>query len=230
MRPYYEEAGLPHFVVESNRSIPDIPAVYLSAGIHGDEPAATEALIGWAENNLSQLATLNLQIFPCLNPWGLLNNQRTNAAGIDLNRTYNDSNVASTKAHLNEIKGRYFDLALTLHEDYDAHGLYLYEIQKKRPYWGEQLLESARHIMVSDNRRKIDTSRPKMGIIRRRVTPELMAEHPEAFVLFFHHAVRTFTIETPSEHALPLRVDAHIAVIERAIKLLQTSAEFEDNH
>ena len=36
--------------------------IYISAGIHGDEPAATEALITWAEKNVRRLAKLPLLI------------------------------------------------------------------------------------------------------------------------------------------------------------------------
>jgi hypothetical protein len=221
MRQYHEKAGLPFFVIESKNPKPETPSLYLSAGIHGDEPGSTEGLVGWAEQNIDSLATLNLTIFPCLNPWGLINNQRTNDSGIDLNRTYHDTGAPSTHAHMRELSGRVFDLALNLHEDYDGRGLYIYEIKNKRPYWGEILLESASHIIGVDDRRIIDISRPKNGIIRRKVSADLMAEFPEAFVLYFHHARRTFTIETPSEHALPVRAAAQIAVIERAVALLQ---------
>ena len=33
-----------------------------------------------------------------------------------------------------------------------------------------------------------------------------MKGHPEAFLLHFHHAERTFTLETPSERDLALRI------------------------
>src|SRR5438128_2164157 len=64
------------------------PAVYLSAGIHGDEPAGPEALISWAEADPERLRKHALLIFPCLNPWGLVNNIRLDADGRDLNRSF----------------------------------------------------------------------------------------------------------------------------------------------
>lgn len=225
LRQYYEEDGLPYFLLESLPSKTIRPSVYLSAGIHGDEPAATEALVEWAIKHAHDLHELELFIFPCLNPWGLINNQRTDAQGVDRNRSYHDHLVPATAAHLKEMGNRRFDLALTLHEDYDACGLYLYEISHKRPYWGRELLDAAGHIIASDGRRIIDTSRPKQGVIRRRITAELMEHHPEAFILHFRHALRTFTIETPSEYALPTRTTAQVAVIEQAIELLKRSRE-----
>src|SRR3954469_6979608 len=64
------------------------PAVYLSAGIHGDEPAGPEALITWAEADLARLRRHALVIFPCLNPWGLVNNIRLGEDGLDWNRSF----------------------------------------------------------------------------------------------------------------------------------------------
>src|SRR4051812_11923904 len=64
------------------------PAVYVSAGIHGDEPAGPEALITWAEADPARLRRHALLIFPCLNPWGLVNNIRRDEDGLDLNRCF----------------------------------------------------------------------------------------------------------------------------------------------
>ena len=44
--------------------------IYLSAGIHGDEPASSQGLLKWAESNLNQLSSFPFLIYPCLNPWG----------------------------------------------------------------------------------------------------------------------------------------------------------------
>ena len=62
------------------------PTVYLSSGIHGDEPAgplAIAALFGRA-----QLADVNWLVCPVLNPTGLAAGSRVNAEGLDLNRDY----------------------------------------------------------------------------------------------------------------------------------------------
>ena len=63
------------------------PRFYLSAGIHGDEPAGLLALHdlirddAWPDH-------LNLGICPCLNPQGFERGTRENASGHDLNRDY----------------------------------------------------------------------------------------------------------------------------------------------
>jgi hypothetical protein len=156
-------------------------------------------------------------IFPCLNPWGLINNVRVDPRGRDLNRCFNRKRVPQIRAQKKVLGKSRFDLALTLHEDFDARGLYLYEIPSIRPYWGEDILRAAASHIQPDPRSQIEGRRAKGGIIRKTITPDLMPEWPEAFVLHFSHAARTFTIETPSECSLANRVAAQAAIIACAV-------------
>lgn len=206
---YDEAGGYPLMLVHSQRRVPHLPSIYLSAGIHGDEPASVEGLLQWAEETFMQdpsLAHWNWMIFPCLNPWGLERNVRFDAKGLDLNRYFNSRKVLQIMAQLSLIKGHRYDVAVCLHEDYDARGFYLYEIATKRPYWGESLCFACSRILPPDERRKIDGHASKNGLIRKKITPEMMSGHPEAYRLHFRHADRTFTLETPSEESLEKRV------------------------
>jgi hypothetical protein len=206
--------------LHSKKSPPDAPSVYLSAGIHGDEPASTEALITWVERNSTIARRLKLQIFPCLNPWGLIHNKRSNADGVDLNRCYHNRSLPIVAKHQQLVLNSSYDLALILHEDYDALGAYLYETSPAKPHWGEQIIAAMSPHLPSDSRRHIDTSRAKGGIIRRKITSDSIPEWPEAFLLHFHGAGRVFTIETASEFHIDSRVEAHVAAIDTAIALL----------
>jgi predicted deacylase len=123
--------------------------IYISAGIHGDEAGATEGLITWAEKNSRNLARLPLLIFPCLNPWGLMHNMRTNETGVDLNRAFQRDDVPVVRALRELLKAHQFEVALILHEDYDAQGIYLYEVCSGPPYWGADLLQCC-HSASSD--------------------------------------------------------------------------------
>jgi hypothetical protein len=196
--------------------------LYLSAGIHGDEAGATEGLVAWAEKNVRRLARLPLLICPCLNPWGLTQNLRTNEAGLDLNRTFAREDVPVTRALRALLHPHRFTLALTLHEDYDGQGIYLYEVRGPRPFWGEQVLaQAARHI-PPDPRRKIDISTARGGVIRRRFDARRAAKiggFPEAVYLQQHHAARSITFETPSEFALERRLAAQAAAIAACVRL-----------
>lgn len=216
-----EAEGYPLMVIESDSQNPLFPSVYLSAGIHGDEPAAVEGLIRWAEGMPKELLSWNWQIFPCLNPWGLERNIRFDSEGRDLNRWYHSRRVPQIAAQLAMMKGRCFDLALTLHEDYDSRGFYLYEVAASRPYWGEALCKELSKVLPADNRKMIDGHAVRDGVIRKRITATLMKGHPEAFRLHLHHAKRTFTLETPSEAGLDRRILLQRKFLEIAVKKLK---------
>jgi hypothetical protein len=229
LTPYAAASGYELYYAETRQPDPARPWVYLSAGIHGDEPAATEGCLEWLATTGLAPDRCNLLAFPCLNPWGLVNNCRLDAEGRDLNRTYHDDAVPQTAAHKTVLAAhaarhgapgrRPLALALTLHEDYDANGLYIYEIKDRRPHWAEELLAAAARHVPADSRRSIEGRSSRAGIVRRKITPDMMPLHPEAFTLHFQYAERTFTAETPSEAHLDARVAAQVAVIERAIQL-----------
>ena len=225
MRAYAESGGFPICCLESELSRCERPAIYISAGIHGDEAASTEGLLDWAEKNPRVIRKFRALIFPCLNPWGLVNNCRLDPGGRDLNRCFNKRRVPQIQAQKKIIGHARFDLSLQLHEDFDACGLYIYEVAGKRPFWGEDLLQAGARHLPPDTRISIEGRRARGGIVRRKITPDLMPDWPEAFLLHFAHASRTFTIETPSEFAIDARVAAHGAVLETACE--KCLVEFE---
>ena len=51
IKKYSEAGGCNIYCIVSRWKIPDAPSIYLSAGIHGDEAATTEALVEWAQAN-----------------------------------------------------------------------------------------------------------------------------------------------------------------------------------
>jgi hypothetical protein len=217
MREFAEADGFPVYVVASPRR--PGPRLYLSAGIHGDEPAATEALISWCERRARALRRCEVLVFPCLNPWGLQHNNRHDASGRDLNRGYHRHDVAVIEAQKKILQDRFFDAAVMLHEDFDAHGVYLYEIPGARPFWGEKLLAAAAKHVPREPRPSVEGRRCRRGLIRTRVTADTLPEHPEAFFLRFGHTLRSLTFETPSEFSMTARVRAHGAVLDEVLRL-----------
>ncbi len=200
--------------------------IYISAGIHGDEPGATDGLINWAEQQAEKLAELPLLIYPCLNPWGLVNNSRLDAKGNDLNRIWDHPKSSLASYIVNRIADHQFDLSLTLHEDYDGQGLYIYEPVpvKRLASWGSQLLAAAAPHLPADPRKTIDGKRASNGLIRPQAL-KISSNLPEAVFLHRHHSCRTYTFETPSEFSLDKRVAAQTALIDCAIEL-STASKF----
>lgn len=200
--------------------------LYLSAGIHGDEPAATEALVSWAESHLAAHVrsknALPLFVLPCLNPWGLVNNRRITARGHDLNRMF-DRRVSPIKELKRRIAGRQFALGLALHEDYDGRGVYLYEISASRTIGAGLLRACASKSMPVDPRRRIEDFPFKNGLLTGRIDPSEVPFKPEALYLYPDRCPHFLTFETPSEFSLADRVRAHIRLIEDCVRRLSAA-------
>ncbi len=218
MRAFCEADGFPLYWLEAEARTGSAPRLYFSAGIHGDEPAATEALVAWAGRRAGALGRCGFVIFPCLNPWGLLNNSRCDARGRDLNRGYHRKDLPVIAAQKALLRGLTFDAALMLHEDFDGRGTYIYELPGERPFWGERLLASAAKHIPPEPRARVEGRRCRRGVIRPRAVPANLPGLPEALFLGTR-ARRSMTFETPSEFSVGARVEAHMAALDELLRL-----------
>lgn len=196
--------------------------IYISAGIHGDEVAPIVAMLVWAERLLAELPHLPLLLFPILNPWGILENSRRDADGMDLNRIWHNAQHPLRQFIDQEIAHHHFDTMVTLHEDYDAQGIYLYEPLKKGQLGiGPQLLKSASSLIPLDPRKKIEGRKISFpGVIQRSCIPKILTQAmPESlyFHRLFREKTRVFTFETPSERDLLLRIQTHICFLDTVL-------------
>jgi len=217
LRRYFVENGFSHYWLETRRKKVGEPSFYLSAGIHGDEAGATEGAIAWAEENGSLLEQANWTIFPCLNPFGLTNNLRVNAEGRDLNRECHNPEVPMIRAWQSLLTGRRYDLAMCLHEDYDAQGFYIYELAERPLSLSMELLAAARRFLPADVRRKID-DRPfrARGFMQRHFLDPSLPDGPESIYLGKNHASVCLTLETPSEFDLDRRIRTQVQLIRKS--------------
>lgn len=229
LRPFASAGGYEIFYALPRGARSATGGLYASAGIHGDEAAGTEGLAEWAESATDFLRTCPVLLFPCLNPWGLVNNSRMDASGRDLNRRYHNRSVSQIAAQCRLLRGQRFALAMSLHEDYDAQGVYLYEVIGKYPPIGDQLLAAAARHIPRETRSSIDGSRCRQGLVRRKITHASMPGHPEAFLLHFQHAERTITLETPSEFSIDRRTLAQVAAMDAAANLVATTGWNSEN-
>jgi hypothetical protein len=211
-------AGHP-LTVFTKRTAGPRPRVYLSAGIHGDEPAAPLALLTLLRQGFLD-ARCNWFVCPLLNPTGFLRATRHNQEDIDLNRDYKDGRTGEVRAHRGWLQRQpNFDLAICLHEDWEATGFYLYELNPDaRPSLAEAMLASARRHGPIDPATVIDgRAVTAPGLIRPTGDPLLRESWPEAIYLHHHHATLGYTVETASGQPLEQRIRTHVAVLTAAI-------------
>ena len=72
----------------------------------------------------------------------------------------------------------------------------------------------------TDPRKKIDGRKATDGIIRPRPSKPPEDGFPEALHFYLNHKCPTYTIETPSEFDLHLRIEAQKAMIQKALSLI----------
>ncbi|HSY75019.1 MAG TPA: M14 family metallocarboxypeptidase, partial [Dongiaceae bacterium] len=194
--------------------------IYISAGIHGDEPAGPLAALRLLqENNWPPAA--EIFFLPCLNPVGFTLNKRENADGIDLNRDYRNPQAAETRAHIAWLERQpKFDLYLCLHEDWESHGFYVYEQNPdNKPSLAEKMIEAVQKVCPIDLSEIIEDRAAQNGIVRSNISPQERPLWPEALYLITQKSRQGYTLEAPSDFPLTARVNALVAAVKAALNL-----------
>ncbi|MEO7340584.1 MAG: M14 family metallocarboxypeptidase [Luteolibacter sp.] len=197
----------------------DGPRVYLSAGIHGDEPAGPLALL-----ELLRIGFFSPEIHwllcPALNPAGLAACRRENACDIDLNRDYWIRSTAEVVAHSGWLDSRGApDLFISLHEDWESCGFYFYEInlREDEPERAREIIAATQPWFHPEPGPVIDGHQSREpGWIYHAAEPDLPEGWPEAIYLAKQGCPLSFTFETPSHAKLSSRVAAHVAAVKAA--------------
>ena len=215
---YGEIAGCP-LIALTRRTAGPRPRYYLSSGIHGDEPAPPLALLEMLESGRFD-ARANWFICPLLNPNGFIKATRENYDGVDLNRDYKALRSAEIRAHIDWLKRQpNFNLTISLHEDWESTGFYLYELNPDgAPSRADQMIAAAARHCPIDTAPVID-GRPVAvpGIIRPVSDPLLRESWPESIYLRAHHTGLTYTLESPSALPMPQRIAVLRAAVEAAV-------------
>lgn len=195
----------------------DGPVVYISAGMHGDEPAGPLALLekmeaGWFSGDFHWL------ICPALNPGGLALGTRENRQGRDLNRDYLLQQSLEISTHVRWLSRKPPpSLFISLHEDWETEGFYFYEINlgTDNPQRCGKILESITPSFPPELGQEIDGHEVRApGWIFHCAEADLPDSWPEAIWLAKNGCPLSFTFETPSRANLVERTRAHIAGME----------------
>jgi hypothetical protein len=192
--------------------------IYISAGIHGDEPAGPLAALRLLQEN-NWPPDVEIFFLPCLNPVGFTLNKRENASGIDLNRDYRNPKSAEARAHIAWLERQpKFDLYLCLHEDWESHGFYLYEQNPdSKPSLAEKMIEAVKKVCPIDLSENIEGRTAKNGIVRPNIVLQERPDWPEAFYLITQKSRQGYTLEAPSDFPLSTRVAALVAGVNSAL-------------
>ena len=195
-----------------------LPRVYISTGIHGDEPAGPLAVRQLLQEN-QWPAGLELWLCPCLNPAGFRLNRRENAQGLDLNRQYLTPQAPEILAHTAWLRRQPgFDLCLCLHEDWESHGFYVYELNPEElPSLAEGMVASVAKVCPIDLSDTIEGRPAQRGVIRPSVDPRARPDWPESFFLLTYKTQLSYTLEAPSDFPLAARVAALVSGVRAAL-------------
>ena len=192
--------------------------IYISAGIHGDEPAGPLAALRLLqENKWPEQAEVFL--LPCLNPTGFVLNTRENDARKDLNRDYRHLETEEVTAHVRWLQRQgNFDLTLCLHEDWESHGFYVYELNPDhRPSLAGKMVEAVARVCPIDLSPEIEGREAKGGVINPNLDPATRPQWPEAFWLIQNKTRQSYTLEAPSDFPMTTRVNALVAGVNAAL-------------
>jgi len=218
---------------------PGAPAVSLSAGVHGDEPAAPWALYSLVRDGLLERA-FAYRLWPCTNPSGYERGTRENAEGDDVNRSFDrGGRTPEARAMIAANRDRSFALVVDLHEDFEAEGFYCYEpvVDGGAPLGAAvvramdenglpvQALDDAFELGYPEDGRHLRT------LERGRVLADPVAERaalpglPYSLFMLRRAAARALTLESPSARPWDERLAMHrIAVVEALARLAELCA------
>jgi murein peptide amidase A len=193
--------------------------LYISSGMHGDEPAGPLAVLRLFEEN-DWPDDASLFVIPCFNREGFDRNTRENADSVDLNRDYRSRRTALVQAHVRWLEKRpKFDLSLCLHEDWEAHGFYLYELNPDgQASFAERIVQHVERVCPIDPSAVIEGREAKNGIICANRYLAERPDWPEAFYLIHHKTRLSYTLEAPSDFPLMTRVNALTAGVRAVLE------------
>ncbi|BDS08158.1 hypothetical protein NT6N_31980 [Oceaniferula spumae] len=196
--------------------------VYLSSGSHGDEPSGVCALLELVKEGFFDEKT-DWLICPVLNPTGLAAGTRENAQGIDLNRDYLKKQTDEVRGHVAWLERQPVpDMFLSLHEDWESTGFYLYEIQKCVCHsTAKAILDAASSVIITEPSPIIDDHKVREpGWIFHEPRADFPDQWPEAIFMAERGTTVSYTLETPSSRELEDRVNCHKLGVKRAVEEL----------
>jgi predicted deacylase len=212
------------YIVENIGAISgvSIPLIYkpgvtklISSGMHGNEPAGVFASIYCIENNF------NAAFLPLLNPFGFQHNTREDGSDRDPNREYFSSDPPSIGKliikHSKKILPLCKDGAMSLHEDVDSDGFYIYYATKDMQLLS-RLNETGKLCFKTISEHNIKENNLTTNLAKNH---EMMVQDEDTSLenWFMVQGIPTvITVETPAQKGLMDRAAAHIGFVQTFLK------------
>ncbi|HTJ26249.1 MAG TPA: succinylglutamate desuccinylase/aspartoacylase family protein [Candidatus Limnocylindria bacterium] len=216
--------------------------VQLSAGVHGDEPAAPWALHALVRDGLLD-PRLSYRIWPCLNPTGYVARRRENAEGQDINRSFSRGGLTpEARAVLTANRDRRYLLAIDMHEDFEAEGAYVFEPLPDALAPSAYALrivaaldEAGLPVQMLHDGFELGTPpgdgplyRLERGAVLVDAPAETRAFHgsmPSSLALLYRGTSAVLTLESPSLRPWGVRLATHRVAVTTALRLAREYAE-----
>lgn len=226
--------GAPRTLLLAETGDASSPVVSITAGVHGDEPAAPWALLSLVRDGLLD-RRFAYRLWPCLNPTGYAAFTRENADGEDVNRSFSRGGTTpEARALLTANRDRRFVLALDLHEDFEAHGCYVYEPLRAgfAPYYADALVraldDAGLPVQILDERFDLGAPpgfepaqlyRLERGVVLVDYEAEIRAfpGFPGSIALMYRGTPAALTFESPRTRPWAERVAAHRVAVTTAL-------------
>ena len=206
---------LPHYTFRGSEGGGDKVRIGFFAGIHGDEPAGTHALIKFLETLCGEPVLAegyDLFFYPVCNPRAFAARTRLSPSGKDLNREFwRNSNEPEVRLLEQEIRTHAFQGLISLHSDDTSDGLYGFV---RGAVLTRGLLEpalAAAEKVVARNRKPIIDGFPAENGIISQCYDGILTSPPE-----LHPAPFEIILETPQSAPMEAQVHA-FAVAMRTI-------------
>ncbi len=220
------EYALPRFSMAGPNSSDPI-RIGLFAGIHGDEPAGTFALVEFIRALAAQPELAEhylLRAYPLCNPTGFEDDTRTSRGGPDLNRCFwKNSGEPEVRIIEGELRRQNFHGLIQLHADDTSDGLYGFvRGHTLSEHLLKPALEAAGRILPRNINAQIDGFAAQDGIIYDAYEGILAAPaaiDPAPFEIILetpHHA--------PMEKQVEALVVAMLTVLEEYRRLIAFAA------
>lgn len=244
--PHSEYPSYPLYCLYYTNSLSSSPLIYVSAGIHGDEPAGVECAIRIIEQLSdhrqynyceSLLDKFNWVISPCDNPFGYERDIRENRVGLDLNRMFENPNQTletefitkslmrlpyhKVQKHLSEnieSKRVTIEIALDLHEDKDSSGFYLWERRKaNHSPIGTAIVNKVEAVCPINQESMIEDHTNVNGVIT--LLDQVTSKGwTRGRYLAEQENTRCLILETPTRLDWDTRINAHMLALQAVIE------------